>query len=72
MVMALSTRLKLRDGPLSLAISGGVLLHQPRLVARLQRSLADAGIGEVTITPVADAVAGSLSMAMKGLPDGSC
>jgi N-acetylglucosamine kinase-like BadF-type ATPase len=70
MVTTLAYRLNLNDGPLSLAISGGVLLHQPGLVEQLRRQLADAGMHAVTFTPVTDAVAGALTMAMTELPRG--
>ncbi len=68
LVVTLARRLGMTNDPLSLAVTGGVLLHQPSLLAQLHDRLTESGLRKVTITPVKDAAAGAIVIAQQLRP----
>lgn len=65
MVIAVATKLGLASDPFALAVTGGVLLHQPKLVDRIRDQLCESGINRVDVKLVQDPVIGALAIAAK-------
>jgi N-acetylglucosamine kinase-like BadF-type ATPase len=63
MVSVLATRLGLAGGPFALAVTGGVLLHQPTIVDKLRCRLTESGLDRVELTPVQEPAIGALAIA---------
>jgi N-acetylglucosamine kinase-like BadF-type ATPase len=63
MVVTLATRLGFASVPFTLAVTGGVLLHQPTLVDRICDQLSKSSLGRAELTPVQDPVTGALVIA---------
>ncbi len=64
LVITLATNLRLAVSPLALAVSGGVLLSQPKLVDQVRRQLEDSQLSDVTVTRVENPVAGAVKIAI--------